>query len=107
MTRERCKCCQRYNPVGFVVPDDIWSAVVPPEFATSVLCIMCFDGFATERGIAWEVQGVEFFPLSVASAQREPCICGWSDSESQSGEPCKASKHRDIPPTSFDHMRSY
>lgn len=64
MTRERCKCCQRYNPVGFKVDDVVWDEVVPAEFVTSVLCIMCFDQFATEVGVAWDREGVAFYPIS-------------------------------------------
>jgi hypothetical protein len=66
MTRERCKCCHRYSPLGFHIPDDIWEAVTA-DTDFNVLCIMCLDRLATERGIAWEAKGVQFHPVSLAT----------------------------------------
>ena len=63
MTRELCKRCWRFNPVGFSVPDEVWNRVVPEEFRNRVLCIMCFDYFATEHGVDW-AQCVELYPVS-------------------------------------------
>jgi len=63
VTRELCKRCWRFNPVGFWVPDEVWQASVPEEFRNKVLCIMCFDEFATENGVDWS-DHVRFFPVS-------------------------------------------
>src|SRR5690606_36929680 len=63
VTRELCKRCWRFNPVGFSVPDEVWNRVVPEEFRNRVLCIMCFDYFATEHGVEW-AQCVELYPVS-------------------------------------------
>lgn len=52
-TREICKRCWRFNPMGFHIDDGVWNHVVPPEFRNRVLCLMCFDYFATEHGIDW------------------------------------------------------
>lgn len=65
-TRERCKCCQRFNPVGFDVPESIWLNVAPEEFQNKVLCIMCFDMFAAEKNIQWD-DDVKFYPVSQRS----------------------------------------
>lgn len=53
MTREICKACNRPNPLGFEVPDDVWAAAVPEHLRNGALCIVCFDVFATENGIDW------------------------------------------------------
>lgn len=67
-SRERCKCCGRANPVGFNVPDEVWQASVPDEFKGRVLCIMCFDQFATERGVDWSAHRTEWWPVSGVAA---------------------------------------
>lgn len=61
-TRERCKDCGRYSPLGFHVPDEVWAAVAPPGM--NVLCIVCFDYHATENGIDWVPHVSEWAPVS-------------------------------------------
>lgn len=68
--RETCKRCWRANPLGFNVPDEVWAAAVPESFRNKVLCIMCFDEFATERGVVWDHE-VVFHPVSGAAHLRE------------------------------------
>lgn len=63
-TREICKACWRPNPIGFLVPNKIWNAVVPELLLGGVICIMCFDMFATESGIDWVCPELELFPVS-------------------------------------------
>lgn len=65
-TREICKCCDEDNPVGFDVPDDVWLAAVPAEYANRVLCLQCFAKFADERLIAWD-KGIKLYPVSMAT----------------------------------------
>lgn len=69
MTRERCKSCGRFNPLGFHVPNEVWAQAIPEDFQNRVLCIVCFDYFATENGVQWD-DCVEFFPVSGTSHQR-------------------------------------
>lgn len=64
VTREICKCCGRENPLGFHVPDDVWERAVPEPYKNRVLCIMCFDHFATAAGVDWTDTPVEFYPVS-------------------------------------------
>lgn len=63
-TRETCKRCGRENPLGFTVPDKVWSKAVPPEFREHVLCILCFDELATQAGVDWASGRVRFWPIS-------------------------------------------
>jgi len=49
LTREICKVCLKPSPVSFAVPDDIWMAVVPPQFHDKVLCLSCFIALADEK----------------------------------------------------------
>jgi hypothetical protein len=63
LRREVCKRCWRENPVGFSVPDDVWRAAVPGRHCQHVLCLSCFDAYATKRGVDWLQGGCEFFPV--------------------------------------------
>lgn len=65
-SREICKLCYHVNPVGFIVPNDIWSAVVPDHFKRSVVCLSCFVRLGDEKGIPWDSK-IEFFPVSLAT----------------------------------------
>lgn len=69
LTREICKCYGRENPLGFYVPDHIWEAAVPFRYRNRVLCILCFDTLATERGVDWAAESVEFYPVSGVRAR--------------------------------------
>lgn len=66
-TREICKCCGRENPLGFSVPDDVWAAATPERYRNSVLCILCFDYWATVNNVDWTVTSIEWYPVSGAS----------------------------------------
>jgi hypothetical protein len=68
-TRERCRMCHRYSPVGFRVPDDVWAASVHPHYQQDPLCIMCFALGADERGVRWDDE-IEFHPVSFATHQQ-------------------------------------
>ena len=37
----------------FGVPDDIWEQIVPPDLRHRVVCISCFDSFASHKGIRY------------------------------------------------------
>ena len=67
MTREICKACNRPNPLGFSVPDEVWAAAVPAYLRGKTLCIVCFDMFATEARVDWWAAAggrIKFWPVS-------------------------------------------
>ena len=77
LRRETCKRCWRENPVGFSVPDDVWRAAVPARHIDHVLCLTCFDRYATARGVDWVKRGCEFYAVPGAllrptSSSRQP-----------------------------------
>jgi hypothetical protein len=51
MVRPRCKACGRNDKFDFNVPDDVWSEVVPGHLRNRVVCLSCFDDFASDRRI--------------------------------------------------------
>jgi hypothetical protein len=59
--RPKCDRCDGWLLPDFQVPNHIWNAVTDPS---EMLCLRCFDDLATEAGVAWEVEGVSFFPAS-------------------------------------------
>lgn len=50
---QRCKVCGRADHIDFQVPDDVWERVVPLEFRKRVVCIVCFDHFASARNVPY------------------------------------------------------
>jgi hypothetical protein len=74
-TREICKACYRVNPIGFAVPDNVWSRATPQTVRDGVLCIMCFARFADEARVQWD-EMIDFFPVSMVttmSAEYQSC----------------------------------
>ena len=69
-TREICKLCWQINVVGFHVPDDVWTAVVPECAQTRVVCLACFTRLADEKLIPWD-RDIEFSPVSLATHLRD------------------------------------
>lgn len=51
--QQTCKACGEPDKFNFHVLDAIWEAVVPPELATRVVCLYCFDEFAQVAGVAY------------------------------------------------------
>ena len=64
LRRETCKRCWRENAVGFSVPNDVWRAVVPARHIENVLCLTCFDRYATARGVDWTARGCDLYAVS-------------------------------------------
>jgi hypothetical protein len=54
MQRQRCKACWHADGFDFHVPDWLWVAVVPPTLRDHVVCLSCFDDFASEKGISYK-----------------------------------------------------
>ena len=48
---QRCKVCGRVDKFNFTVSDEIWKKVVPMPFQNHVVCLTCFDAFASLKGI--------------------------------------------------------
>lgn len=53
MDRQTCKACYRPDKFDFHVPDAVWRTVVPAELWNRVVCLGCFDDFASEKGVAY------------------------------------------------------
>jgi hypothetical protein len=53
MVRPRCKACGNEDKFDFKVPNDVWANVVPAHLRNRVVCLQCFDRFASERGIEY------------------------------------------------------
>lgn len=63
-TREICAQCHHISRVGFLVPDDIWRQVVPPEMRDKNWCIACFTELADEKYVSWD-RKISFYPVSL------------------------------------------
>ena len=46
-----CKICKRHVDFDYIVSDDMWKTVVPIEHLRDVICLLCFDRLAREKGI--------------------------------------------------------
>jgi len=66
LTRELCKLCWHANPIGFAVPDAIWSQVIPEPLQSSVVCIACFIRLADEGLIRWDRE-IRLYPVSLVT----------------------------------------
>lgn len=51
--RQTCKVCLRPDKFDFHVPNEVWAAVIPPEFRNRVVCLACFDDFAYGAGVSY------------------------------------------------------
>ena len=49
--RQTCKVCKCRDKFDFNVPDELWTRVVPMEYQQKVVCLDCFDRFASEKQI--------------------------------------------------------
>jgi len=57
--RQTCKVCGRPDKFNFQVPDDVWEAVIPPEYRNLVVCLGCFDDFASVRRVNYATRLTE------------------------------------------------
>jgi hypothetical protein len=71
-TRERCAVCHKISSVGFHVPNELWLAVVHPQFNNSILCLNCFISYADEKQAKWD-RVIKFYPVSLASHLAGDC----------------------------------
>ena len=49
--RQTCKVCKCPDKFDFSVPDQLWRKVVPTGYQSGVVCLDCFDAFASEKQI--------------------------------------------------------
>lgn len=49
--RQTCKVCWHADRFDFHVDDETWRAVVPAALHGRVVCLSCFDEFASRKGI--------------------------------------------------------
>ena len=52
---QRCKVCGRVDRMNFDVPDKVWKRVVPKPFRNEVVCLPCFDFFASAKGVDYSM----------------------------------------------------
>lgn len=62
--RETCCVCGKISPIGFHVPDEVWTEVVHPSNICGVHCLGCFIARADDKLIDWD-QDIKFFPVSM------------------------------------------
>jgi len=46
-----CKACGLVDRFDFHVPNDIWKTVIPTPLVREVVCLNCFDRYASEMGV--------------------------------------------------------
>ena len=51
--RQTCKACDCADKFNYRVPDQLWERIVPRQLQDGAICLECFDGFASEKGIAY------------------------------------------------------
>jgi len=51
LKRQTCKVCGCPDKFDFNVPNEVWRKVVPGEYQMKVVCLDCFDSFASEKQI--------------------------------------------------------
>lgn len=64
--REICHLCHRAVPVGFWVPNEIWTAVVHHSHLNAIHCLNCFIERADEKLINWS-KDIQFYAVSLRS----------------------------------------
>src|SRR4029077_3460298 len=60
--RQTCKVCRCPDKFDFNVPDEVWRRVVPREYQLGVVCLECFDSFASEKEVDYSdsIDGLYF-----------------------------------------------
>ena len=67
--QQRCKVCGRIDKFNYSIPDEIWRAIVPRSFHNNVVCLCCFDDFASDKGM-----GYNYALQSLFFAGRKACF---------------------------------
>jgi hypothetical protein len=49
--RQRCSACHCEEKFNFHVADDVWKRVVPQDYQNRVVCLACFDDFASRNNV--------------------------------------------------------
>lgn len=59
--QQRCKVCGYRDKFDFHVDDETWARVVPKKYQNRVVCLACFDDFATKREIDYSTSLKELY----------------------------------------------
>jgi hypothetical protein len=51
LRRRTCNVCGSVDNCDFKVVDDVWRKAVPTEYQREILCLKCFEFFASEKQI--------------------------------------------------------
>ncbi len=51
LLQQRCKVCGCRDKFDFHVPDHIWENIIPEKYQNKVVCLACFDDFASKRKV--------------------------------------------------------
>lgn len=49
--QQTCKVCGRQDKFDYHIPDGMWKRVVPRQYRNKVVCLACFDDFASAKRI--------------------------------------------------------
>lgn len=49
--QQKCKVCGQADGFNFHVADEVWAAVVPRRWQGHVVCLLCFERFASAAGV--------------------------------------------------------
>ncbi|HWP56458.1 MAG TPA: hypothetical protein VNL14_01075 [Candidatus Acidoferrales bacterium] len=49
--RQTCSVCRCVDKFNFHVPNDLWHQVVPARYRNRVVCLECFDEFASKKNV--------------------------------------------------------
>jgi len=49
--QQRCKVCGCRDKFDFHVSDNVWEEIVPDKYKNRVVCLACFDDFASKKEI--------------------------------------------------------
>jgi hypothetical protein len=51
LRRRTCKVCGSVDNCDFKVVDDVWRTAIPIQYQNEILCLKCFEFFASEKQI--------------------------------------------------------
>ena len=71
---QTCKMCERLDRFSYLVPNQVWRAVVPKALRREVICLACFDYLAAAKGVDYTIQTLYF-------AGDKRCFCFVAESQ--------------------------
>jgi len=58
--QQTCKVCGRKDKFNFNVQNETWEEVIPPMLQNNVVCLACFDAFASLKKINYVIESLYF-----------------------------------------------